>query len=188
MTIRTEKRLLPTARWPARRCLRQYFYRYELAAAAGRDAGAPRLGARSTWDRQLSEPQTAASGHSGRPRGIRDLSGVGGKDTTGRSRGRPSPTCSQAISGDTATTCWSTSRSRSRGRCRWSTRQRGARAARTSWPANATASCAPRRQAVVLERKTSGEDIGPESEYWLRLRCDRQGHFPLHAVGPPSEP
>ena len=34
----------------------------------------------------------------------------------------------------------------------------------------------------VLERKTTGEDIGPDSEYWLRLRCDQQD-FPLHPLG-----
>ncbi len=27
---------------------------------------------------------------------------------------------------------------------------------------------------AVLEYKTSGEDIGPDSDYWLRLRCDPQ--------------
>lgn len=27
---------------------------------------------------------------------------------------------------------------------------------------------------AVLEYKTAGEDIGPDSEYWLRLRCDGQ--------------
>jgi len=27
---------------------------------------------------------------------------------------------------------------------------------------------------VVLEYKTAGEDIGPDSDYWLRLRCDLQ--------------
>jgi len=27
---------------------------------------------------------------------------------------------------------------------------------------------------AVLEYKTTGEDIGPDSEYWLRLRCDPQ--------------
>ena len=32
---------------------------------------------------------------------------------------------------------------------------------------------APSRLAV-LEYKTTGEDIGPNSEYWLRLRCDPQ--------------
>jgi len=26
----------------------------------------------------------------------------------------------------------------------------------------------------VLERKTTGEEIGPDSDYWLRLRCDQQ--------------
>jgi len=32
----------------------------------------------------------------------------------------------------------------------------------------------PDGRLFVLERKTTGEDIGPESDYWLRLRCDPQ--------------
>ena len=30
------------------------------------------------------------------------------------------------------------------------------------------------QRLVVLERKTTGQDIGPDSDYWLRLRCDQQ--------------
>jgi len=33
---------------------------------------------------------------------------------------------------------------------------------------------APDGRLFVLERKTTGDDIGPESDYWLRLRCDPQ--------------
>lgn len=33
---------------------------------------------------------------------------------------------------------------------------------------------APDGRLFVLERKTTGEDIGTDSEYWLRLRCDPQ--------------
>lgn len=32
----------------------------------------------------------------------------------------------------------------------------------------------PDRRLAVLEYKTAGEDVGPESDYWLRLRCDGQ--------------
>jgi len=32
----------------------------------------------------------------------------------------------------------------------------------------------PDGRLAVLEYKTAGEDIGPDSEYWLRLRCDGQ--------------
>jgi len=32
----------------------------------------------------------------------------------------------------------------------------------------------PDGRLFVLERKTAGEDIGPDSDYWLRLRCDQQ--------------
>ena len=32
----------------------------------------------------------------------------------------------------------------------------------------------PDGRLAVLEYKTAGEDVGPESEYWLRLRCDGQ--------------
>ena len=32
----------------------------------------------------------------------------------------------------------------------------------------------PDGRVFVLERKTTGEDIGPDSDYWLRLRCDPQ--------------
>jgi hypothetical protein len=32
----------------------------------------------------------------------------------------------------------------------------------------------PDGRLAVLEYKTAGEDIGPDAEYWLRLRCDPQ--------------
>jgi len=40
----------------------------------------------------------------------------------------------------------------------------------------------PDGRLAVLEYKTAGEDIGPDSEYWLRLRCDPQlSHYVLAA-------
>ncbi|MFB3894493.1 MAG: PD-(D/E)XK nuclease family protein [Phycisphaerae bacterium] len=40
----------------------------------------------------------------------------------------------------------------------------------------------PDGRLAVLEYKTAGEDIGPEADYWLRLRCDGQiSHYVLAA-------
>ena len=176
MTNHSMRRLLThSAMACARRCLRQYFYRYELALRSRRDAAALRLGAAvhvglEFWSRGTPADQAI-------------LAATKGYETC------PAWADSydwqierEIVANLLAGYFW-----------RYGNDVLEYVEIEKPWemplvnPATGresrTYQLAGKRDGLVratdarlfvLERKTTGEDIGPDSEYWLRLRCDQQ--------------
>ncbi len=159
----------------ARRCLRQYFYRYELALRSRRDAAALRLGAAvhkglELWSKGATPEAAilaATEGYAVCPAWA---------DLYDWQIER------EIVANLLAGYFW-----------RYGTDTLEYVEVEKSWemplinPASGresrTYQLAGKRDGLVragdgrlsvLERKTTGDDIGPDSDYWLRLRCDQQ--------------
>lgn len=171
----TRRLLTHSAMSCARRCLRQYYYRYELRLRSRRDAAALRLGAAvhtglEHWSRGAPVEQAVQAATKGyehcpswadaweweieRETVANLLAGYFwryGNDTLGyvEIEGAWEMPLVNPLSG------------------------RESRTYRLAGRRDGLVRAGDGR-LFVLERKTTGDDIGTDSEYWLRLRCDPQ--------------
>jgi hypothetical protein len=159
----------------ARTCLRQHYYRYELGVRSKRDATALRIGSAVHLGLELRSRGVPASDAI--------LEVVRSYDTC-------PPWCEQhdwevereTVANLLAGYFWryqADPLEYAEVEKAWSMRlvnPRTGRASRTYELAGKRDGLVrqPDGRLFVLERKTTGDDIGPDSDYWLRLRCDPQ--------------
>ena len=176
MTSQTEKRLLThSAMACARRCLRQYFYRYEIALRSRREATALRLGAAvhlglELWSKGATPEAAmlaATDGYATCPPWAEPYEWQTERETVANLlAGYFWRYGNDTLEYVEIEKPWSMPL----------VNPATGRESRTYQLAGKRDGLVrvPDARLFVLERKTTGEEIGPDSEYWLRLRCDQQ--------------
>ena len=161
-----------------RKCPRLHYYRYELGLARIREATPLRLGRAFHKGLELRAGLFGQDTQTILGAVVADYDVVPNwADATEWAVERETlrGAAAAATSGGTAATTSSTSPSSRPSRSRWSIPVTDARS-RTFTVAGKIDGIVrlPDGRLAVLEYKTAGEDIAPDAEYWLRLRCDGQ--------------